>query len=296
LAALLINDPRLNVVKIDIKSFYASVNESVVLEKIQADRLLCPYTFSLLKGAICSNTNSHRSGLPEGISLSATLSELYLREADQSISKTPGCVYYARFVDDIIILTNRCPKATLAQACGYLRDFAKLRTGKKYTNSPPSSDVTFDYLGYHFRRRGRSLDIEIAQSKINKIKTRIALSILQFGRDHDLGTLFDRIRYLTSNTLIKHRDRDQPINTGIFYTYSLLPSRSAERQMRKLDSYLIGMLKAKHGRFGECLNGLSRGNRCEIISNTFRSGFKNRKTCIFDSKRISEITKIWQYA
>lgn len=296
-ATLLKNSPPLNVVKIDLKSFYASINESKILNKIQNDRLLCPYTFGLLKSSICSDLNAHQSGLPEGICLSATLSELYLREADQSISKLPGCIYYARFVDDILILTNKCPDYMLKSACRFLEEFAMVHPNKVYT-SLQNGNCDFGYLGYRFRRSSRNLEIEISQNKIQRIKTKVALSLLQFNRDHSIEDLFDRIRYITSNVLLQHADRSQPVKSGIFYNYSLLAlnPKIADRQMRKLDMFLVRMLKAKRGRFGNCISILSKRDRLNILSNTFRGGFKNRKMCDYDSKRISKIVKPWKYA
>ncbi|HBV4973744.1 TPA: hypothetical protein MDZ92_005595 [Klebsiella pneumoniae] len=44
------------------------------------------------------------SGLPRGISLSATLAELCLQEIDSFFLKEKDVFYYSRFVDDILII------------------------------------------------------------------------------------------------------------------------------------------------------------------------------------------------
>ncbi len=45
-------------------------------------------------------------GLPRGVPLSATLSEYSMKRFDRFVSTLPEVYYYARYVDDIVIVTG----------------------------------------------------------------------------------------------------------------------------------------------------------------------------------------------
>lgn len=93
----------------DIKSFYEMINFDKCIEKFKNDMLLSSRGISLLNSLKerYQNTNGVTTGLPRGIGLSATLSEIYLRDLDKMLTEHPDVIFCSRYVDDIFILTDR---------------------------------------------------------------------------------------------------------------------------------------------------------------------------------------------
>jgi len=285
----------ISVIKIDLKSFYVNVDTFLILGKIKSDRLFCPYTFKLLECAISPKYNTHTKGLPEGICLSATLSELYMREIDRKMSKIHSVSYYARFVDDIIIMGHKSSEEIFREAKDVLAPMASINPTKIYI-SPSADSCDFSYLGYRFRKNKAAVSVLISELKIKKIKSRLILSLIKFQQDQNLGDLFDRIKYLTGNHTLKNQKREFPIKSGIYYTYPLLTKKEAIKQLEKLDSFLRNIIYAKHGRFGRILCNLDRGQRDELTKFKFSAGHKNRIMCKLPETKINNITKIWHHA
>lgn len=95
------------IIRTDIKSFYESIPQIKVLQKIKNDNLLSLKTQRFI-GEILNGYNIATSqtkdfkGVPRGIGVSAYLSELYMRAIDNKIKELPDLIFYARYVDDII--------------------------------------------------------------------------------------------------------------------------------------------------------------------------------------------------
>ena len=64
-----------------------------------------------------------KKGIPRGIGISAYLSELYMRDIDIKIKSLEDVIYYARYVDDIIVII--CPK-TESTKKDYLSELKKI--------------------------------------------------------------------------------------------------------------------------------------------------------------------------
>lgn len=105
------------VIRLDIKSFYESIPQKPLLDKINNDNLLSIKTKTYIKqvfdsyNLLTQQTNIETNkGVPRGIGISAYLAELFMRKIDNKIRELSDIVYYARYVDDIIavfIPTNK---------------------------------------------------------------------------------------------------------------------------------------------------------------------------------------------
>ena len=60
----------------------------------------------LLKKVFENPILAGKSGVPRGMNISATMSELYMRKFDRWIRSFDSVYFYARFVDDIIVFSN----------------------------------------------------------------------------------------------------------------------------------------------------------------------------------------------
>ncbi|ELY2017207.1 RNA-directed DNA polymerase [Flavobacterium psychrophilum] len=99
------------VVRTDIKSFYESIPQKKLLDKMDDDYLLSiltkkyiTETFASYRELTLQTDIETAKGIPRGIGFSAYLSELFMRKIDNQIKALDDLVYYARYVDDIIAI------------------------------------------------------------------------------------------------------------------------------------------------------------------------------------------------
>ena len=100
------------VIKTDIKAFYESINRDRIFRKLKNDAMLSYYSIFLLRKIFENPNIVSYSGLPRGLNISSSLSEIYMRNFDKAIQRHKDVYYYARFVDDIIIFLNNKDSAT----------------------------------------------------------------------------------------------------------------------------------------------------------------------------------------
>ena len=95
-----------NVLKYDIEKFYESVDPYSVTDCLESDPAFSGQSVRTLVSFFNGASGLGVQGLPRGLSISATLSEYVLRYFDEKVSQNPRVRYYARFVDDMIIVTS----------------------------------------------------------------------------------------------------------------------------------------------------------------------------------------------
>ncbi len=151
--------------KIDIQNFYPSINHEMLLVKLQDKFKEEPYMQELILKGIKQSTVSPKTpskqrikyansvGVPQGLSISGTLAQIYLEGIDKKYNANKNIKFY-RFVDDILIF---CQKKDLEKLQKSLqRDFKKLKlTIHAFDNSLDKSTFgatkePFEFLGYRF--------------------------------------------------------------------------------------------------------------------------------------------------
>ena len=93
--------------KLDLSSFYENINTNEIKEKLINDGIINSeslYVFNMFESAL---KDQNITGVPRGIGLSASLSELSARPLDEAIKNLDGVYYYTRYVDDILIMSTR---------------------------------------------------------------------------------------------------------------------------------------------------------------------------------------------
>jgi len=151
--------------KVDIKNFYPSINHDLLLDQLQDAFVEEPYTLTLLSKAIKQSTISPKTpakqrvkytnaiGVPQGLSISTTLAQIYIEGIDKKYKKKKEIKYF-RFVDDILILCNRENIERLQRSLK--RDFKKLSlTIHEFSDNKNKStfgaiEEPFEFLGYRF--------------------------------------------------------------------------------------------------------------------------------------------------
>lgn len=298
--------------KLDIKNFYESVDRLALLEVISKDSSLSFRSKLLLDQLLNGTQYFSGTGLPRGISLSAALSELYMKEFDSIARNVEGVYFYVRFVDDILIFSFLSPeplKALLTKAlpCGMQFNDAKecfLGFDRKGNCTSFKGAPEISYLGYKFIFRASGglaqslqprLTIKIAESKLIKIKRRIMLSIFSFIKNKDFSLLKDRIKFLTGNCQMDRDGDNGRLLTGIYYNYAFIDEVGI-KELKCLTVFMRKAILAKRGAFGRNLQAhLKSKERRVLISYCFEAGFRKKITHKSTPERLKQIKECWRY-
>ena len=173
------------VAKVDIKSFYSSVSQDNLLSHLDRRLVTAPSTRFVLRSLINQCKNSSVAGLPPGTAISAELSEFYMQDFDRNVREDFGAYYFARYVDDIILILPEASnhrklrkRIESALPTGLQLNYAKSRflQFKGTTYKTPSDEQRFEYLGFQFtiypvgnsKPHFRQVSLDIADSKVKK--------------------------------------------------------------------------------------------------------------------------------
>lgn len=143
-------------IKVDIKSFYPSINVDILFRIIKK-KVRGQVFIRLLKQALNPKNaqgSSKIDGVPQGLSISNTLAYIYLIDIDCYFNLLDDVEYF-RYVDDIFILCKKSDSVEIIADLMRLFESKKLtlhpieKSGSKSKFGSISLD-TFDYLGYMF--------------------------------------------------------------------------------------------------------------------------------------------------
>ncbi|XQU07840.1 RNA-directed DNA polymerase [Halomonas sp. LY9] len=144
-----------SVARVDIKDFYESLKRQEIINFITNEWLLSHQSKLALKNWDAQLSAQGITGLPRGMSLSSTLSEIKMRSFDKSIKQEEGVYFYARYVDDIIIFYSgevskleRLIAYNLAIKSPELRINYSKSQFYTFNDTGISNKFDIDYLGY----------------------------------------------------------------------------------------------------------------------------------------------------
>ncbi|ELQ13669.1 phage-related reverse transcriptase/maturase family protein [Pseudomonas syringae BRIP39023] len=310
------------VYRLDIKSFYESICVARAIKLLDSLVLMSQPTKKHIKALLEFHAASGKTGVPRGLALSATIAEIVMQDFDNSIKELDGVFYYGRYVDDIIVVTDRlelpyrfirlvkqalpyglCLNTKKQMICETIGDVAPHKA-----TSPPVQELDFEYLGYRFlvaspvrnnkKRDGqhfRDVRLDIATSKLKKIKTRIVRSLIGFNSDGDFELLRSRIKFLASNFSVMDADRDRKRLAGIFYNYHRIDS-ARSNGLQELDLYLTKIVSSGFGKVSdEFYSKTTLSQRRELLVISFRKGFVNKIFLHFSNSRLGKIQGCWKY-
>lgn len=306
------------VYRLDIKSFYESFDTAEVTSKIDQLAELSPHSKSLVHSLLASHKTMGGSGVPRGLALGAILSDLMMEDFDRNISSDQNVYFYARYVDDIIVITS-CreqvrPFTHLIKVA--LPAGLELNPNKKTIadaanrvapKAPPIKQILlrFDYLGYSFSvcepvKQGkkkelahlRTVAVDIANSKVKKIKTRIIRSFLEFNQTSDWALLYDRIQFLTQNFSVYNSKVGSKKLAGIYYSYPEVSEGAAS--LIELDRFLRNAALSKTGKlFSQTSLKLNGKQKRSILTQSFVRGHESKSFVYFPGQRIKQIQECW---
>lgn len=308
-------------IRLDISKFYDSINHQVLVRKLSNSPYIDPVTKQLCFTFIKQYAEYKKTtrGLPQGVGLSSALSEYYVHELDNEFKRRSGVLFYARYVDDIIIVTEN--KKTNDSIYGDIQKVIQhlklnLNIDKTYrlvaqfpssviTSSGNQNQLSFycnrddthsqselTYLGYTFEFRDGHLCTDLSQARLQKQKNKMELAFSTWKKQIDTkpkersvydGLLLKRIQFLTTNTTL-HKTNDR-ISVGIFFSNDALDSDS--KSLKTLDNQLSGLIK-KYKR------DLPQKLRDRLEGMKYSSGFNNRTFIRLSPKRSKEICECWE--
>jgi hypothetical protein len=298
------------VIKTDIKAFYESIDRDRIFKKLKNDAMLSYYSVFLLKKIFDHPEIISNTGVPRGLNISSTLSEIYMRNFDKSIQRYKDVYYYARFVDDIIIFLNNKQSAinlfnSLDEIISELQLSLRINTDKTelidglnfkilkkgYNKRPIHNNI--EYLGYKFYLDDSKskLQISIADKKIQKIKTRIIKSYINYINNDDFELLKKRIKFLTGNYGISKTNDGSILKAGIHFNYTHINNLSI---LKELNVFHKKLIYSKKGSIGVKLDSkLSTSKRDVLKKHCFIAGYKNKTYNSFSFVEMGQIIKCW---
>lgn len=265
------------IIKTDIKSFYESIPQDKLFHKINDNSLLSPFSKKLIKKLFYEYENKKDKniiepgkGIPRGIGISAYLSELYMKDLDSSIKSMDDIIYYARYVDDIVIIFTPKTESTKGNYLSEIRNIIcnqnKL-TLKDGSDGEPSKTFeinlpnrgnyheNFNFLGYSFnisrietiingdKKVNLQNLLEISDGKIDRYKVRLKEMIEAYNKDSPYNEkearklLFERLKFLTGNFHLNNNKRN--VKSGIYYSNEMLSLNTIKyKSLIKIDKEL----------------------------------------------------------
>lgn len=213
--------------KIDVSSFYASIPHEPLFKKLRR-KIRKTEIMQLIQNAIETEAlydpagqkkRSRRTkGLPEGLSISNALANIYLADIDSKFQEDRRIQYF-RYVDDILILVNKDDQDDIEKMITGELSKLGLETNEKTDRGPINRG--FEYLGYFLSPVGatvrnssklkfeRSLEELIAKLKDEPqeyAEWKLNLKITGFiYNDHKYGWVFFYSQ-ITDVSLLYHFD------------------------------------------------------------------------------------------
>ncbi len=290
-----------HIVRTDVAGFFENIDHSQLLTKLKEDQLLSQTSIRLIERILYTYAQISETpgkGIPRGVGISAYLSEIFMRDFDSAMASTPDVVFYARFVDDIVVVfapaPTSMPQSYLAGIREHLKQKRLLINLQKTVESPLTPDGlvddrtgwTFEYLGYRFIT-GQKLKIKLSDSKAKKYSERLAASFLRYHSQRAKDSksayrlLLKRVRYLTGNTQLTHSKKNAYV--GIYFGN---PHLSDLGQLRALDGLLAGHMAR--------ISSASLKSKLSKLS--FLDGYNQRIFRRFHREgEFQEIVKAWKY-
>lgn len=312
-----------NIVRLDIKKFFESIDKDSLLKKMSSDGKLSSHNIKLLLKFKEEITKLGMDGFPRGVSLSSTLAELCLQDIDIYFKKRNDVFYYSRFVDDIIIIHHgiELQKSSLLKIFEEkLPKDLELHTTDKLiyksvckasTDAEKIKNIEFSFLGYNFKvsnkyndldlifsKKNRTLEIDISKQKVDRLKKRVIKSFISFIQSNhtpqDFQLLIERLQVITGNYPIKDPVTGLKIHTGIYYNYQ---HKNVKKRcsLTELDEFLRKILFSKENNIAKRISKfLTIDQRRKISKLTFTHGFDTVRYHTFNYEKLKKIKECWK--
>lgn len=283
------------VILTDIKDFFETIPGDKIEQKINYDHLLTTSSKKIIKQILSEYTrlSGDKNGIPRGVGISSYLAELYMRSIDDEIRSQKDVIYYARYVDDIIVIYAPQPNSDISNLGQELTNIISNDSGLTVHKDKTElidlmnpKNCTLEYLGYKIEFGTGTVKLELTESKIKKYESRLSKSFTayhktsKFNEQKARKLLIKRIRFLTSNTRLLNNKKNTVV--GVYFSNSLL---DCSTNFTGLDNYLKGEISK--------ISPDALKTRLSKLS--FIEGFSQQRYARFTSAELEKITRVWKY-
>ena len=282
------------VIRTDIKDFFETIPRDKIEQKINDDdHVLTTSSKKIIKQILSEYTrlSGKKNGIPRGVGISSYLAELYMRSIDDEIRSQKDVIYYARYVDDIIVIYAPQPNSDISNLQKKLNDIIT-KYGLELNNEKTESidlmkptKETLEYLGYKVEYSGGIVKLELTESRVLKYESRLNKSFdayhktSKFNEQKARKLLIKRIRFLTTNTRLLNNKKNTMV--GVYFSNSLL---DCSTNFTDLDNYLKGEISK--------ISPDALKTRLSKLS--FVEGFSQQRYARFTAAELEKITRVWK--
>lgn len=285
------------IVRTDIEDFFESIPRDRLVKKIDQEPLLTTSSKKIIKQILreYENLSGNTDGIPRGVGISAYLSELYMRGLDEEVHSQNDVVFYARYVDDIVVVYSPKPNSDTSNIQKRLIENIKNLGLSKNPKKTKSFDLTadgdksfeFEYLGYRIYFASGNVSLCLSKKRVEKYKNRIELSFDKYfsssatNEKRARKILIKRVRFLTGNTRLLNNKKN--VLVGVYFSNSLL---NCSADLEALDKFLRDKISTiPYSRLRKRLQKMS-----------FVDGFNQKRFARFSVPDLTKIVEVWKHA
>ena len=310
--------------RFDIISFFESFDRVAILKKVADEGLLSHETVNVLSSIFQRIDERSLDGLPRGLNISSTLSEIMMADFDRKVLEDNNVHYYSRYVDDIVLisdnrvkrsdvenrLSNLLPKGLNFHQSNEKKTYHLIPKCQKFDSKSAEKKYNFSFLGYEFQITNikeedgdffsierRHLTVDISKNKIEKIKRRLLSTFINYlegnppmGKDYK--ELILRLKFLTGNYNLPIPNKGILIKSGIYYNYR---HTNTDKKLKELDCYLRNLLfSSKHKFSRRIARSIPLAYRRELSNFSFLKGFNKKIFFKFSEDDLKVIKDAWR--
>jgi hypothetical protein len=299
--------------KLDIKKFFESIGVLDLFAQLANEPRIPRNVTLILQNFLIELVDRRIVGVPRGVPLSATLSEYLMMRFDSIVSRSKEVYFYARYVDDIIIITGAREDKTsfnrfIRRALPKGLSFNSLKTTfldipVQHKSNGAALVGSFDYLGYNFsihetvrvdNHLSRAVDVTLAPRKVRRIKSRVSRAVANFTLNGDTALLERRMQLLTGNYNLRDSSTGRIRNVGLYCNYRRANSMAA---LVELDSFLRSVFVGERGSLSQKLSSkMSYKDRRSFLRYSFTKSFHDRTFYNFPPAELVKLTVCWRDA
>lgn len=247
-------------IKTDIQNFYPSIEHSKLLrileEKIKDKKVLSLIEKAITQTTIDSSTPSkerekyaNKRGVPQGLSISGLLADLYLINFTKKYQNYSGIKFY-KFVDDVLILCNIADIEPLS--IKLVKDFADMQlTIHPFKDNSKSiigkTTQIFDFIGYTFKDAITSVREKSTQKMFKNISN--IFTKYKHGRYENKAILYQKLNMKITGCTYQNRQYGWMYFFAYMNDYTLLS---------QLDRFIQAQCKINNILYNEKMKKFSR--------------------------------------
>ena len=194
---------QIGIIRTDIKSFYDDIDRTILLDKL-SQKIRSNKLLKLIQGAITTPIvpknykKSEREqylevkGIPQGLSISNILAEIYLIELDLELKQSNAI--YLRYVDDILVFCSIDRRETIKEIITRQLGKLQLRINQDKTFIGTGLD-SLEYLGYQLKLP----EVTIKDAAKERFISSVAAKFSDYR--HNSHDRLKKYKYLTTERL-----------------------------------------------------------------------------------------------